>query len=40
MHGQQIGSQRWLKQFIGKTKNDNLEIGKDISGISGATIST
>src|SRR5690606_32322792 len=40
MHGQQIGSQRWLKQFIDKSKNDTLEIGKDISGISGATIST
>ena len=38
-HGRQIGSQRWLKQFIGKTKNDTLSYGDDIVGISGATIS-
>ncbi|UOB16441.1 FMN-binding protein [Abyssalbus ytuae] len=40
MHGKQIGSQRWLKQFAGKSVNDSLELGKDIAGISGATIST
>ncbi len=38
-HGRQIGSQRWLKQFIGKSKNDTLSYGNDIVGISGATIS-
>ncbi|MFO7702264.1 MAG: FMN-binding protein [Psychroflexus maritimus] len=38
-HGQQIGSQRWLKQFIGMTSESQLELGKDIQAISGATIS-
>lgn len=38
-HGRQIGSQRWLKQFIGKSKKDNLIYEDTIIGISGATIS-
>nr|WP_299387996.1 FMN-binding protein [Allomuricauda sp.] len=38
-HGRQIGSQRWLKQFIGKTSESSLEYGTDIDAISGATIS-
>ncbi|WP_187269528.1 FMN-binding protein [Flagellimonas hymeniacidonis] len=38
-HGRQIGSQRWLKQFIGKGLGDTLEYGEDIDAISGATIS-
>ncbi|MCL6267821.1 FMN-binding protein [Flagellimonas myxillae] len=38
-HGRQIGSQRWLKQFIGKTTDSTLEYGPDIDAISGATIS-
>lgn len=38
-HGQQIGSQRWLKQFIGMTSEDTIELGKSIQAISGATIS-
>ncbi len=38
-HGRQIGSQRWLKQFIGKTLDEPLEYGTDIDAISGATIS-
>ncbi len=38
-HGRQIGSQRWLKQFIGKTSENSLEYGTDIDAISGATIS-
>ncbi|MEM9648359.1 MAG: FMN-binding protein [Bacteroidota bacterium] len=38
-HGRQIGSQRWLKQFIGKSTSDSLTYGDDIDAISGATIS-
>ncbi|MCF4102478.1 FMN-binding protein [Gillisia sp. M10.2A] len=35
-YGGEIGSKRWLKQFIGKSSKDNLN---DIAAISGATIS-
>ena len=38
-YGGEIGSSRWLKQFIGKTQNDELRYGDNIAGISGATIS-
>ena len=38
-YGGEIGSKRWLKQFIGKTQNDDLKYGEDIVAISGATIS-
>lgn len=38
-YGGEIGSKRWLKQFIGKTKDDSLKYGDDIIAISGATIS-
>ena len=38
-YGGEIGSKRWLKQFIGKTQYDNLKYGDDIVAISGATIS-
>jgi len=38
-YGRQVGSQRWLKQFIGKKAGESLGYGKDIDGISGATIS-
>lgn len=38
-YGGEIGSKRWLKQFIGKTQNDNLRYGDNIVAISGATIS-
>lgn len=38
-HGGEIGSKRWLKQFKGKTTNDNLKYQKDIAAISGATLS-
>src|SRR5210317_491190 len=37
-YGGEIGSKRWLKQFIGKTQNDDLKYGDDIMAISGATI--
>ncbi|TMM53235.1 FMN-binding protein [Maribacter algarum] len=38
-HGKQIGSQRWLKQFIGLSLEDSPIYGVDIDAISGATIS-
>ena len=38
-HGRQIGSQRWLKQFIGLTPKDELNYGENIDAIVGATIS-
>lgn len=38
-HGRQIGSQRWLKQFIGLSIADKPIYGVDIDAISGATIS-
>ncbi|WP_350293783.1 FMN-binding protein [uncultured Croceitalea sp.] len=38
-HGRQIGSQRWLKQFIGLKVGDSVTYGKEIDAIAGATIS-
>ena len=38
-YGGEIGSKRWLKQFIGKSTADHLKYKKDIMAISGATIS-
>lgn len=38
-HGGEVGSKRWLKQFIGKSSTMDLEYQKDIAAISGATIS-
>ena len=38
-YGGEIGSNRWLKQFIGKSSLDTLKYEKDIIAISGATIS-
>lgn len=38
-YGGEIGSKRWLKQFIGKTYNNELKYGDNIAAISGATIS-
>ena len=38
-YGGEIGSKRWLKQFIGKSSSDKLQYEKDIIPISGATIS-
>ncbi|MCF7567033.1 FMN-binding protein [Sabulilitoribacter arenilitoris] len=38
-YGGEIGSKRWLKQFMGKTQNDSLRYGDNIIAISGATIS-
>lgn len=38
-YGSEIGSKRWLKQFIGKTHDDELKYGENVAAISGATIS-
>ncbi len=38
-HGQEVTSRGWLKQFYGHSPEENLEVGKDIDSISGATIS-
>ena len=38
-YGGEIGSKRWLKQFIDLSKEDSIVYGKDIKAISGATIS-
>ncbi len=38
-HGQEITARGWLKQFIGFNGSQNLEVGKNIDAISGATIS-
>lgn len=38
-YGGEIGSKRWLRQFIGKTKDDEFRYGDNIDAISGATIS-
>lgn len=38
-YGLQIGSQRWLKQFIGLTVSDSAIYEENIDGIAGATIS-
>ena len=38
-YGGEIGSKRWLKQFVGKTQNDELKYQENIVAISGATIS-
>ncbi|HMC00561.1 MAG TPA: FMN-binding protein [Flavobacteriaceae bacterium] len=38
-YGGEIGSKRWLKQFTGKGKTDEVIFGENIVAISGATIS-
>ena len=38
-YGGEIGSKRWLKQFIGSTKDDNYKPNDNIVAIAGATIS-
>jgi Na+-translocating ferredoxin:NAD+ oxidoreductase RnfG subunit len=38
-HGGEIRSKRWLKQFIGTSKDMHVKYQEDIAAISGATIS-
>ena len=37
--GTEIGSKRWLRQFIGKSADQEMRLGYEIQGISGATVS-
>ena len=37
--GAEIGSKRWLRQFIGKSSDQEMRLGYEIQGISGATVS-
>ena len=39
-YGYEVANDDWLKQFVGKTEADPLEIDKDIRNISGATLSS
>jgi major membrane immunogen (membrane-anchored lipoprotein) len=38
-YGSEIGSKRWLKQFLNKTPEDRFVYRQNIAAISGATIS-
>ncbi len=38
-YGGEIGSSRWLKQFLGKQAGDRVDVKTNIDGIAGATIS-
>ncbi len=38
-YGGEIGSSRWLRQFLGKTIGDRVAFNDNIDGIAGATIS-
>ena len=38
-YGSEVGNKGWLKQFINFNNNSDYDIGKNIDGISGATIS-
>ncbi|PKQ63203.1 hypothetical protein BZG02_10640 [Labilibaculum filiforme] len=38
-YGGEIMAKSWLNQFEGKVRGEEMEFGKDIDGISGATIS-
>tara|TARA_B100001123_G_C15312048_1_gene1024770 strand:- start:1958 stop:2503 length:546 start_codon:yes stop_codon:yes gene_type:complete len=38
-YGGEVGNKKWLNQFIAYTDSSNYKVGRDISGISGATLS-
>lgn len=38
-YGGSVKSKKWLKQFESKNSHSDFDVGKDIQGISGATIS-
>lgn len=40
MYGYEVRSPKWRKQFHGKNADSKLKVNKDISNISGATISS
>lgn len=39
-YGYEVANEDWLRQFVGKTDRDRLEIDTDIRNISGATLSS
>jgi Na+-transporting NADH:ubiquinone oxidoreductase subunit NqrC len=39
-YGGEVANPDWLRQFVGKTGRDSLEIDEDIRNISGATLSS
>ncbi len=39
-HGNEVKDKKWLGEFIGKSGDSLFKMGKDIDGISGATISS
>lgn len=38
-HGGQVQNKGWLKQFIGRGQSSKYRVGREVSAISGATIS-
>ncbi|KAA3599334.1 MAG: FMN-binding protein [Calditrichaeota bacterium] len=38
-YGGQVGNRNWNEQFIGRNAESSFTVGKDVDGISGATIS-
>ena len=38
-YGYEVGNRRWLNQFLGLNASSDYKVGKNIDGISGATIS-
>jgi len=38
-YGYEVGNRRWLNQFLGLIASSDYKVGKNIDGISGATIS-
>lgn len=39
-HGKKVSEQSFLKQFKGKKVSDTFQVGKDVDGVSGATVSS
>ena len=38
-YGGEVGNERWLAQFVNRNNNSSYKVGKNIDGITGATIS-
>ena len=38
-YGGEVGNERWLAQFVNRNNNSSYRVGKNIDGITGATIS-
>lgn len=38
-HGHEVAEHAWLAQFVGRTAKDSLKPGRDVDGITGATLS-